>query len=94
MIRYTVHFEGHVQGVGFRFRACEVAQRFAVAGTVENLPDGRVRLVVEGEKDQLEGLIAAILRTMAGHVRRHTIDQTPATGEFGEATEGGLVIKR
>ncbi|MCX5662340.1 MAG: acylphosphatase [Planctomycetota bacterium] len=94
MTCYTVHFEGHVQGVGFRYRACEVAQAFAVSGTVENLQDGRVRLVAEGEADQVDGLLAAILRAMAGHVRRHTIDKTPATGEFGVPGDDPLRIKR
>lgn len=94
MIRYEVHFEGRVQGVGFRFTARDLAQSFGVSGFVENLPDGRVRLVAEGTPEELDGLIGAILRAMSGHIRRHTIDRTPATGEFGTPGEDPLTIRR
>ena len=43
-----VLFQGHVQGVGFRYATHGLAQRFAVAGYVRNLADGRVELVAEG----------------------------------------------
>ena len=46
--RRIVHYTGRVQGVGFRFTTCRLAESFAVAGRVKNLPDGRVRVVVEG----------------------------------------------
>ena len=83
MLRYTVHFSGHVQGVGFRYTVARLASQFAVAGYVENLPDRRVLLVAEGEQGGLDELVAVILQQFEAYVRGHTVDRSPATGEFG-----------
>lgn len=90
MVRYTVHFSGHVQGVGFRYAAARLARSLAVAGYVQNLPDRRVLLVAEGEQGVLDELLAAILEQFQGYVRGHTIDRSPATGEFAP---GSFVIR-
>jgi acylphosphatase len=58
--RLCVLYSGHVQGVGFRYTAKSVAAGFEVAGTVRNLPDGRVELVAEGAKGELEAFRTAI----------------------------------
>jgi len=63
-----VHFSGHVQGVGFRYTALQVAREFEVAGYVQNLPDGRVCIEMEGAKDEVSGFIAAIEEHMHGYV--------------------------
>jgi acylphosphatase len=66
----SVHFSGHVQGVGFRYTALQTAREFEVAGYVQNLPDGRVRIEVEGEPIEVDGFIAAIAERMHGYVRK------------------------
>jgi acylphosphatase len=45
-IRLVVH--GSVQGVGFRFAACEAAAECSVRGWVRNLADGSVEIVAQG----------------------------------------------
>lgn len=87
MVRYTVHFAGRVQGVGFRYNTVDVARRFPVAGTVQNLPDRRVRLVAEGEPADLDAFLTALQQRMAGHIRETLLDRSPATGEFGTPGE-------
>jgi acylphosphatase len=52
--RMTVFFSGHVQGVGFRYTAKTVAAGFEITGTIRNLPDGRVELVAEGTREELD----------------------------------------
>ena len=47
-VRATVQYSGDVQGVGFRYTAVTIARGYNVSGYVQNLSDGRVRLVVEG----------------------------------------------
>jgi acylphosphatase len=42
---------GRVQGVGFRYFTQNAAVREGVAGWVENLPDGRVEVFVEGDQE-------------------------------------------
>ena len=65
----TVTFSGHVQGVGFRFSTLQVAKEFEVAGFVANLPDGRVRLEVEGRAENIEAFVDAVQTRMHGCIR-------------------------
>ena len=65
-----VHFHGHVQGVGFRYAALAVAREFEVAGYVENLPDGRVRLEAEGSAAEVDAFVTAVGERMRHHIRR------------------------
>ena len=82
MNRKICYFAGHVQGVGFRYTAQELARGFNVTGFVRNLPDGRVELVIEGPDDETDGLIDAIKQKMEGLIHGTTCDLSPATGEF------------
>ena len=80
--RRTVHYTGRVQGVGFRYMVTSLAQRFAVQGFVQNLSDGRVRLVVEGTVSELNAFCAAIDEAMRLNIRERVVDTTSASGEF------------
>ena len=52
--RVHIYYSGRVQGVGFRYTAKNVATGYEVTGIVRNLPDGRVELLAEGPRDELE----------------------------------------
>ena len=56
-VRAHVFVGGRVQGVFFRSETQYEARRRNVAGWVQNLPDGRVEAVFEGEKDNVDELI-------------------------------------
>ncbi|GAA4941754.1 acylphosphatase [Actinomycetospora succinea] len=49
---------GRVQGVFFRASAEDAAGRLGVGGWVRNREDGTVEMVVEGEDDAVEQMIA------------------------------------
>ncbi|MBL9201950.1 MAG: acylphosphatase [Opitutaceae bacterium] len=66
----SVFFSGHVQGVGFRFAAMQVAKEFEVAGHVRNLADGRVQLEAEGAEREVVAFIDAVQERMHGHIRK------------------------
>ncbi|HRE82103.1 MAG TPA: acylphosphatase [Opitutaceae bacterium] len=68
--REDVYFTGHVQGVGFRYTALQVAKEYEVSGVVSNLPDGRVRLLTEGELSEVQAFVAAVEERMHGHIRK------------------------
>jgi len=70
----TVHYSGQVQGVGFRYTTRSLARGFEVAGYVQNLPDGRVRVEVEGKEPDVNAFLAAIGERMSGcvHHAEHT----------------------
>jgi acylphosphatase len=80
--RREVHYSGRVQGVGFRYTARQLASEFSVTGFVRNLPDGRVNLVVEGAKAEVDKFLASIAAELGNHIRNTSIDVRPATGEF------------
>jgi acylphosphatase len=81
-VRHEVHYSGRVQGVGFRYTARGIAGRFRVSGYVENMPDGRVRLVAEGAQDDVGHFLEAVRIAMAENIRGVEAVERPATGEF------------
>ena len=82
MIRRTVLYSGSVQGVGFRFTAQREAQHFNVTGYVRNLPDGRVELVAEGDRDEVDRFTAAVADRMAPNIRDTQQSENPTDGRF------------
>lgn len=68
-----VHYEGRVQGVGFRYTVKNLALEFEVSGTVANLPDGRVELLASGDADEVDAFLEAIRTSaLAGHIALET----------------------
>jgi acylphosphatase len=53
MTTRRIIYEGRVQGVGFRWTAKELARGYDVLGTVRNLPDGTVEMIVAGERGEV-----------------------------------------
>lgn len=81
--RLHAYYSGHVQGVGFRYSVKQLSLEFDVTGWVKNLPDGRVELMAEGERDELETFQAAVpdagLRRFIRETQSHWSE---GTGEF------------
>jgi len=78
-------YSGNVQGVGFRYAAKSAATGFEVTGAVRNLPDGRVELVAEGAKDELEAFRQAIRDSGLEHfIRDEQVTWADAKNEFAD----------
>jgi acylphosphatase len=77
-----VVYHGMVQGVGFRYTARRIAAEFPVTGYVQNLADGRVRLVAEGNARALDGFLAAVAEAMGPLIEGVSTSSRPASGEF------------
>jgi acylphosphatase len=87
MVRYSLRFDGRVQGVGFRATTVSVASDFAVTGFVRNEMDGSVLVVAEGEPDELDRFVLGIYRSCVGQYIHHENRQTgEATGRFTRFT--------
>jgi acylphosphatase len=56
-VRLTALVSGHVQGVGYRRFVQRQCETLRLSGYAENLLDGRVEIVAEGEKSELEHLL-------------------------------------
>lgn len=80
--RREVHFAGRVQGVGFRFTARGLAERYGLVGYVQNLPDGRVHLVGEGTGEAWERMLTSLSEEMDRFIQSTNVQILPATGEF------------
>lgn len=48
MKRYLIIYKGRVQGVGFRWRLCQIAHKYNLTGYVKNLVNGDVITEVQG----------------------------------------------
>ena len=57
MVRRHLLISGVVQGGGYRWSCQRAAKGIGVTGWVRNLPDGRVEVVAQGTKEQVEQLI-------------------------------------
>ncbi len=54
--RLEIRVTGRVQGVGFRWHACEEAVRLGLVGWARNRADGSVQIVAEGPRAALLAL--------------------------------------
>jgi acylphosphatase len=73
MISLQVFYEGHVQGVGFRFTVRHIAKGFDVTGWVHNLSDGRVELQVTGDENEVRAFLDQVAQSeLHSLIRRQT----------------------
>jgi acylphosphatase len=81
--RLHIFYSGRVQGVGFRYTVKSLVSGFEVTGTIRNLPDGRVELVAEGTREELDGFRRAIQDCEVGRFIRHEdVSWSEAVGRF------------
>jgi acylphosphatase len=57
-VRKRVYVSGRVQGVWFRESCRDEAERVGVAGSVRNLADGRVEVVLEGPRTAVDQVVS------------------------------------
>ncbi len=77
-----IYYSGRVQGVGFRFTARAIAVQYRVSGFVRNMSDGRVHVVVEGDRDTVQMFLDSIQAEMGPYIRDKQVTIRPATGRF------------
>lgn len=58
--RALIHVHGRVQGVGYRGMCEFFANQLGLKGLAKNLSDGRVEVILEGEKENIEKFLEAI----------------------------------
>jgi acylphosphatase len=79
----TVFYSGRVQGVGFRYTVKALTPGFEVTGTVRNLDDGRVEMIAEGEREELDAFRQAIRESGLGRlIQREDEAFGPVAGGF------------
>jgi len=85
MMAKKILYEGRVQGVGFRFGVRQIAEGYTVAGHAANLPDGRVEVFLQGEKEEVEGMEKEIAHShLEGFIRKQEAQEVAVeTGRRG-----------
>lgn len=79
LISLRAIYAGRVQGVGFRYRTTQLAERYPVAGFVKNLPDGTVELVAQArDQSVLDRFFDDMMLTFATNVTDVSIQGAPA----------------
>ena len=81
MIRAHILYSGRVQGVGFRFTVQRTAADLDLRGWVKNLPDGRVEILVEGDREKITQLCQNLEKYFLGYIKDKNIDFVPARGD-------------
>ncbi len=92
--RANIFVSGNVQMAGFRTFVKNFADSLDIKGYAENLPDGRVRIVCEGEEENILSLENSLKETPPPFVRvDHTeIKFAPYSGEFSSFDRKGLDV--
>ena len=91
MIRAKIVISGDVQEAGYRAFVRDTAKKLGLVGFAENMPDGTVNVVCEGEKKKIETLVNSIkIKTETINVEKIDAVFENATGEFKGK---GFVVK-
>ncbi|HBV66193.1 MAG TPA: acylphosphatase [Rhodopirellula sp.] len=83
MKRFLVRYEGHVQGVGFRFNVIKQSAGLKVNGFVRNEPDGSVLMDVEGSLGDLKNLLARVEAVMNENIEATDVTELSLAGQSG-----------
>ena len=81
LARLEATARGRVQGVGFRYFVLRRGMELGLTGWVANEPDGSVRCIAEGTREDLTALLQSMERGPAGAL----VERVDAT--WGPATE-------
>ena len=83
MKRIILMVSGKVQQAGYRDRVVGIGKNLALSGYAENLSDGRVKIVAEGNEEVLEQLTATInIKNTLINVENVESSDWEANGEF------------
>jgi acylphosphatase len=75
VIAKHIVFSGRVQGVGFRFTALNVANRYQLKGFVKNLPDGDVEMLAQGTTEMIDDCIRDLQDSFVGTISHVDIEE-------------------
>lgn len=83
MERARIVVDGEVQGVGYRYFVARMARKQKVLRQAKNLEDGRVEIIVEGDKPKVKEFIERIqLREPPIYVESAEVAYEEPKGEF------------
>lgn len=83
LVRVRVFVSGRVQGVAYRFYAEKYANALGITGWVRNLADGRVEVLAEGSRPEIEAFLERLREgPRLARVQGFDVRSEAASGEF------------
>lgn len=82
MFKAHIFYKGMVQGVGFRYTTERFAKMLGLYGWVKNLVDGRVEIIVEGEKEKIERLCEQLSAHFGSYIQDVSISYSENLEDF------------
>ena len=82
MVAKHIIFVGRVQGVGFRFTAYTIANRYQLIGFVRNVPDGSVEMLAQANPEDIASCIEEIKDSFTGYIRETRIDEVSPNPKY------------
>ena len=79
---YHLYFEGVVQGVGFRYTAHRLADKYNIKGWVRNVPDRRVEMYAQANLSSLDAFIHAIRESFRSYITNVDCKEVPLKSEL------------
>ncbi|MGL5646494.1 MAG: acylphosphatase [Clostridium sp.] len=74
MERLLINVSGKVQGVGFRYFCQRLALKYSLVGTVKNLDNGHVEIIIQGSTNSTKSFISTMLEgNKFIHISNHKI---------------------
>lgn len=89
LVRKHIYFYGRVQGVGFRWRAMQIAKDLHMTGWVKNLYNGSVEMEVQGDRYLIEQMIRELETARFIQIERKEMIQIPIDESEGEFSVRG-----
>ena len=80
MIRAILYISGKVQHANYRSKVVSIAKKYNVTGNVQNLSNGNVKIIAEGDEKELERFIQDI------NIKNTLINVTDLKKEFSTPT--------
>jgi len=85
MEKIKVTVSGTIQNVGYRAKVIGIARAFGLTGFIQNLEDGRVRIIAESKNGDFEKFIDAIrIKNTLIDVLDVEVKYADATGDFAD----------
>jgi acylphosphatase len=84
LIAKHIVFSGRVQGVGFRFTALNVANRYGLTGYVRNVPDGDVEMLAQGQGQMIDDCIRDLQDSFEGIISHIDIEEATPDSKLAD----------
>jgi acylphosphatase len=68
-------FSGRVQGIGFRFTALNIANRYELKGYVRNVPDNSVEMFAQGMAEMIDDCVHDLQDSFVGSISHIDIEE-------------------